>query len=163
MRSGCLRWSGDVGNPTLHNTPGSCFMSPCNCHYSLLVYTSTTWVCQSRFTPKENIFTIAGSLSEQWATARRVALSLGSHLDLNRHRNSILELTMGIYWQAVRRWGLWALSGFGKRLFKQKRKAEELKSQEINVFWSTQLAWEYNILAWQQQNMPFLELSMSRN
>lgn len=62
MRGECLRWGGDVGNPTLHNTPGSCCMSPCNCHSALLAHTLRTWVCQSRFTPKENIFTIAGSL-----------------------------------------------------------------------------------------------------
>lgn len=29
--------------------------------------------------------------------------------------------------------------------FKQKREAEEWSSQEINVFWSTQLTWEYNV------------------
>lgn len=95
MRGGYLRWGADVGNSTLHNTPGSCFMSSCNCHSSLLAHTLRTWVCQFRFTPKKNIFTIAGSLNEQWATARRVTPSLGSHLDLNRHWSSILELTVG--------------------------------------------------------------------
>lgn len=158
-RAGYLRWGGDVHDPHPHSMPGSCFMSLCSCHPSLLADTSRTWVIKSRFTPKEGIFATAGSSNEWWTTAERVSLFLGSHLAWIITRAPSQSSLQGIYWQAMRRWfcawrRLWELSGFGKRLFKQKREAEELSSQKINVFRSTQLTWEYNILVRQRQNVP---------
>lgn len=128
------------------------FISLYNCHSSLLADTVRTFVFKSRFTPMQDILTIARCSMSSEPQPEGLSLpwqppepNLRAHCSVfsDSHEEVILCMlkTERVAW-------IW------KEAVRQKGGAEELSSQEINVFWSTQLTWEYNILVRQQQNVP---------